>query len=309
MANCDFTPICCGESDSPKQEACEKTCLSSRKPGFGLCKGMAVLLVLMASIYATVKRGNSIRTIILQNKVPTPCGEQRRKECMALMGSLVQDGRSAVRYDCSETNIFVFSHRRSGTHMTINLLRYGFQKVRIWKMNHVSCANCTLVKALGNCGLLIHAQRNPLDVAVSSYDYVKGFNPKSEPVPFTTFIRNSSVTGNWSSYTQNCNSISSMIRVDFEMTLSSPERTHRILQEKTGLIGHWNRSKVPKTGAVMFKGGRLGQWGASFDDSSLRYILNRTMSSAWSGGHCACDSKGYSNDGHQCTASMTVYDQ
>lgn len=241
--------------------------------------------------------------------MPSACGEQRRQECLALIGSLVLDNRSEVRYDCSETNVFLFSHRRSGTHLTVNLLRYGFENVRVWKMNHASCANCTLIKALGNCGLLIHAQRNPLDLAVSMYDYVKGFNPKSKPPTFDKFIRKSSLAENWSAYTQNCNSISSMIRVDFEMTLTSPETTHSVIQEKTGLSGHWNRTKVPHAGAVMFKGGRLGQWSDSLDDSTLRYLLNRTMSSAWSDSQCSCDNKGYSNDGHQCTAAMTSYDQ
>ena len=266
------------------------------------------MLILVASIYAIVQRETRITTIISRNITSSYCGEQRRKECLALMEPLVQDQRSDVRYNCSETNVFVFSHRRSGTHMTINLLRYGFHNVRVWKMNHVSCANCTLIKALGNCGLLIHAQRNPLDMAVSMYDYVKGFNPEVGRMSFSHFIRNSSVTENWTSYTQNCNTVSNMIRVDFETTLSSPETTHRILQERTGLPGNWNQSKVPHTGAVMFKGGRLGQWSASLDDSTLRYVLNRTMSSGYKDGHCSCDVRGYSNDGHACMATMTGFD-
>jgi hypothetical protein len=140
------------------------------------------------------------------------------------------------------------------------------------------------------------------------YDYVKVFKPEAGLLSLDDFIRNSSLIDIWTSYTQNCNLVSSMIRVDFETTLSSPETTHRILQEKTGLSGHWDGRKVPHTGAVRFNGGRLGQWGASLDDSTLRYVLKQTMSSGYKDGHCSCDRKGYSNDGHACMATMTGFD-
>lgn len=65
-------------------------------------------------------------------------------------------------------DVFIFSHRRSGTHLTINLLRYGFSGIRVWKMNHLSCGNCTLVGMLiRNGGKVIHAYRDPKQVAAS----------------------------------------------------------------------------------------------------------------------------------------------
>lgn len=81
------------------------------------------------------------------------CHPELVSYCSNLIKSMTKNEIKGKHYDCSIKNIFLFSYRRSGTHMNINQFRYGFPTVRVWKMNHVSCANCTFVRALEPCGI------------------------------------------------------------------------------------------------------------------------------------------------------------
>ncbi len=230
------------------------------------------------------------------------CGKDTERTCAAIVESISSAGE---QYNCSRHNVFLFSHRRSGTHMAINLLRYGFDSVQVWKMNHASCSNCTLISSLQKCGVLLHAMRNPLDVAVSMYEYVADFDPEARSMTLHDYIATSKVATNWTSYVQNCKSVPGMIHLDFEMSRTAPKAAHELLAQTLGLAGQWNSTSIPTTDATSFKGGRVGGW-QSLRDETLRNFLQNSISTDWVE-QCSCDKQGIANDGHPCQALITPY--
>lgn len=259
-------------------------------------------------IYKEVERKKQLPDVVIRPRKPKTkrtfpvCGVETEKACSTLINSI---STARDTYNCSHHHVFLFSHRRSGTHMTINLLRYGFESVKVWKMNHASCANCTLIASLEKCGMLVHAMRNPLDVAVSMYDYVKGFNAEARNKTFNDFVAVSSIGTQWASYIQNCKSVPDMIHLDFEMTRAAPQISHRLLAQKLRLPGQWTSTSIPHTGAVSFKGGRVDSW-ESLSNQTLRTFLHQSLSTSW-GEQCSCETSGHANDGHSCLASIKSY--
>jgi hypothetical protein len=207
--------------------------------------------------------------------------------CSPLLDSLV-DPKYSGRHAENNHNIFLFSHRRSGTHMTINLLRYGFQNVTVWKTNHASCSNCSLISMLQACGgTVVHVYRNPLDVAVSLHDYMKGFDPAAKNLTLDEFVQRSSVATKWNEYTRDCMSAPGVVQVEFELVRTNPKRAFALLQHLLGLEGHWQEPAVPHDGAVSYKGGRINGWSALSDGTLRDFMLNIT--SAGYTEECACD--------------------
>lgn len=260
-------------------------------------------------IYVERERNHPLSSHVHGN-VPTSCGLGAPcqglacQKCLTLIDSLTSGEN---KFDCALPHVFIFSHRRSGTHMTINLIRFGFHSVQVWKMNHASCGNCTLVASLRQCGALVHAIRNSLDVAVSVYEYVQRFDAKVRNLTLNEFISSSKIARRWASYTHNCKYVPSMIEIDFELTRNAPETAHRLISKRLGWLGQWNTTFVPRTGAVSFRGGRLGGW-SGLNETNLREYLNHSMSERWEE-PCSCDKSGHANDGHLCKASITLYSQ
>eukprot|EP00890_Picochlorum_soloecismus_P001525 jgi/Picsp_1/2373/NSC_05836-R1_---NA--- len=149
---------------------------------------------------------------------------------------------------------------------------------------------------------MIHAVRNPLDVAVSMYDYAKGFNKAARNLTLNEFVATSNIPKQWAAYIHNCKNVAKMIHIDYELTRSAPGEAHQLLIRQLSWSGHWNRSDVPSAGAVSYQGGRLGGWDM-LNDVTLRSYLNKSMSVGWYK-RCPCERGGIANDGHKCMASI-----
>lgn len=274
-----------------------------------------VLVVAYVYIYRERKRSIPLRkgcpTNAITNTMNIDDHQRQRerekcKKCSKLIESISH--KKEARYDCSRKNVFIFSHPRSGTHMTINLFRFGFPSVQVWKMNHISCGNCTLVSSLRQCGVLVHAIRNPLDVVVSMYDHAR--NAEDERARNLTLNEYVAVSGEdiargWSVYTKHCKYVPYMIEIDYELTRSSPKIAHWLLTQKLGWSGQWNKTSIPSDDAVSFQGGRINGWD-TLESGNLRKYLNISIAEGWRE-RCPCEKNGKADDGHQCTGGIVTF--
>ena len=223
----------------------------------------------------------------------------RSKECTQLLTEF--QNKPVTERELRRKHVFVFSHRRSGTHLTINLIRFGFKNVVVWKTNHVSCSNCSLITSIQTCGgYVVHAYRNPLDVAISLHNYKKSFSPAGSIPRLEDFIRKEHVSKNWSLFTQNCFAVPNVFHIPFEMTRSNPTGAFHVLKEFLGESGQWSAPSVAHSGAVEFNGGEIGQWNKIISDGLLREVVSH-WTGTWHGGKCECDRGGVPRDGHSCT--------
>lgn len=209
--------------------------------------------------------------------------------------------------DLSFRQVFIVSHRRSGTHMLVNLVRYNFRQTIVWKTNHMSCSNCALLTNLRDCGgIILHAYRNLPDVAVSLHKYHQTF---TEPLALDEFISQHSVGKNWSAFTQNCFSIPAVTHFPFEMVRTQPNSALRLLSELFDESHRVNVSSIPHNGAVAFSGGQLGSWNA-LSGMTVKNLVSH-WSASWRSVNCECDNKtnATAEDGHECLPQPWLFDR
>jgi hypothetical protein len=176
-------------------------------------------------------------------------------------------------------DVFVFSHRRSGTHLTVNMLRYAFPGLRVWKMNHASCGNCTLMNLLyRNGGRVVHAYRDPKDMAVSLYKYsqaLRGARGARLNETFAAFLTRSNAGKLWKVYTDQCLRLPHALHISFEITRS---RLNETLEAASRFLGHpitHHIENVPATSAVNFDGGDTNSWRNFFTNETLRLLYDQ----------------------------------
>jgi hypothetical protein len=210
-------------------------------------------------------------------------------------------------------NVFIFSHRRSGTHLTINMLRYGFSGVRVWKMNHASCGNCTLVDTLIRNGKVIHASRDPKQVAASMHNYtnvLRSMEGKSN-INFSEYMISSQLGESWQRYVGTCQSNAHILQLDFDTTINMLGATLQRVSAFLGVPIAHRLSKIPSTQAVRFNGGDTGGWRQVFTNDTLRMLYDQVYrASPRDMEQCPCEN-GSSDITHRfvsdCVARPTLY--
>jgi hypothetical protein len=223
--------------------------------------------------------------------------------CRILLEKLSED-KLPARY-LQFKQVFVFSHRRSGTHLTINLLRFGFKRLVVWKANHASCSNCDLIVQLQQCGgFIIHAYRNPVDVALSLHSYTRSFN-SAAPSDFVKFLDWSNCVPKWSEYTTNCFAAPGVLSIPFELTRNNARFSHRMLKDFLHEPGSWSGRTVPRQNAVKFSGGQVGEWSQLADRTIANITKQSLVVSSWT--PCSCSSRRVSNDGHECRTKFKYF--
>lgn len=91
--------------------------------------------------------------------------------------------------------VWIVSHRRSGTHMTIDLIAQAIEgPLRIVKAAHIvpmtDELSCECLTYLQQHGKFIHAYRDVRDVVVASYYYRKNFDREYAHLNFSSYLQN-----------------------------------------------------------------------------------------------------------------------
>ena len=184
-----------------------------------------------------------------------------------------------------KTVVFVLSHRRSGTHATISLIRENFPEVTVIKTNHLlldrSIHNgCNELQEMRAVGHLLYVVRDPMEVMVSMQAYVTFIRKKDASslgniyqekiLRWDEFLRERGSFSSNLTFTYNltrlqywkCHVLSWSLQPDvvflsFQNITKNPEFAVDTLARLFGLNRKTDRVSAPKRGShtVLFRGG------------------------------------------------------
>ena len=191
--------------------------------------------------------------------------------------------------------IYIVSHRRSGTHLTMTTLANNFENIEVIKQeDHPACdevsMGCERLEKLLNSGKVVHAYRDVRDVLVSVYYYQehirKKFNKPPSNQTFSDFLveknwhpsppyRKMSRIEYWRHHYESWMAIPNIIHINFEDSISNPEETLQNLQKYLQIPLRADR-KPPKEWdkgrTVFFRKGKAGDWVNHFSEADERWV-------------------------------------
>ena len=217
-------------------------------------------------------------------------------------------------FPTNKIDVFIFSHRRSGTHFTVNLVRYSFENVRVWKMNHASCGNCTLLRLLHeNGGKIIHVSRDPKNVAVSHFSYAEHVrklnNISTDNFDMAEFLRSTHFGEYWQLYTGTCFKLPHIFQLQYEQALSNISIAVESLSRFLKIPTKEKLDAVPATDAVQYNGG-TSHWQEHFTNDTLRFLyddIERGTQQAKTLSHCPCETNEWNVPGSSCDSYAKLY--
>eukprot|EP00184_Porphyridium_aerugineum_P003780 CAMPEP_0184698874 /NCGR_PEP_ID=MMETSP0313-20130426/5329_1 /TAXON_ID=2792 /ORGANISM="Porphyridium aerugineum, Strain SAG 1380-2" /LENGTH=865 /DNA_ID=CAMNT_0027157869 /DNA_START=357 /DNA_END=2951 /DNA_ORIENTATION=+ len=178
-------------SKSSKSDTSSKSSKSSKSRGTssGVSSGTGASLSSksMSALRSSNKSANVSKKKLVP-KVPV-------LKCLGKYGKVKVNLPASVKSQPWRQVFFVFSHRRSGTHATVEFLQEQFQtRAKIFKINDHSPADhymgCDALAWYRRYGRIIYVYRDPADTLVSMWHYLKNYAFDShQMVNLTDYIR------------------------------------------------------------------------------------------------------------------------
>ena len=207
--------------------------------------------------------------------------------------------------------VYIISHRRSGTHLTMSILNNYFDGIVVEKQSDHPIFDdimmtCDRLNNMKTTGKVIHALREPRDVMVSSYYYeqhVSQVHKRSFNMTFSEFLRQKKFISNgpysslsrleyWRHHTESWMIHKDIMHLYFEDSVEQLPKVIAKLEKYLGIKAKaqvLESEKVDAKKSVFFRKGKVGDYQTHFSESDLEYAKSELTKPFNFGHELVCD--------------------